>query len=70
MKVHGIERETNNKRLNLKKLTEDCWGVGTGEGGGKMDIGEGICQDECYEMYKPGDSQTLTLGLKICYMFN
>ena len=26
MKEDGIRRETNHKRLNLKKQTEGCWG--------------------------------------------
>uniref|UniRef100_A0A8C7BZ01 Uncharacterized protein n=1 Tax=Neovison vison TaxID=452646 RepID=A0A8C7BZ01_NEOVI len=28
MKEDGIGRETNHKRLNLKKQTEGCWGLG------------------------------------------
>ena len=27
-----------------------------------MDIGEGVCYGECYEVCKPGDSQTCTPG--------
>ena len=34
------------------------------ECGGDMDIGEGMCYDECCEMCKPGDSQTCTPGDK------
>ena len=32
MKEDGIGRETNHKRLNLKKQTEGCWGKGDGRG--------------------------------------
>ena len=43
--------------------------MGTGEGGGDMDIGEGMCYDECCEMCKPGESQTCTPGDKnICLL--
>lgn len=33
-----------------------------GEGDWVMDIGEGMCFDECCEVCKPGDSQTCTPG--------
>ena len=32
----------------------------SGEGGGVMDIGEGMCYSECCEVCKPGKSQTCT----------
>ena len=53
------ERETNHKRLNLKKQTEGCWRGGRWEGWGSwvMDIGEGMC----YELFKTDESQTCTL---------
>ena len=63
MKQDGIRREINHKTLNLTKQTEGCWGgEGQGEGGWVMDIGEGMCYGECYEVCKPGDSQTCTPG--------
>ena len=55
MKQDGIGRERNHKRL---LISQNKLGLQAGEGVGVMDIGEGIC----YEVYKPGDSQTCTPG--------
>ena len=33
-----------------------------GDGGGDMDIGEGMCYGECCEVCKTDDSQTYTPG--------
>ena len=52
----GPGRETNQETLNLKKQTEGC--CGEGWGGWFMDIGEGMCYGECYELCKTDDSQT------------
>ena len=35
---------------------------GKGEGGWVMDIGEGMCYGECFEVCKPDDSQTCIPG--------
>ena len=40
-----------------------------GEGGGIMDIGEGMCFGECCEVCKPGDSQTCIPGDKNICLF-
>ena len=60
MKQDGIGRETNHKRLLMSQ--NKLRGAGGGEGGGVMDIGEGMCYGECCEVCKPGDSQTCTPG--------
>ena len=48
--------------LNLRKQTEGCWSGGGWEGwdGWVMDIGEGMCYDERYELCKTDESQTCT----------
>ena len=55
-------RQTIKDSISKNRLRV-AWG-GAGEGGGDMDIGEGMCYDECCEMCKPGDSQTCTPGDK------
>ena len=63
LKQDGIRRETNHKRLLISQnKLRVAGGRGSGEGGGVMDIGEGMCFGECCEVYKPGDSQTCTPG--------
>ena len=58
MKQDGIGRETNHKRLLISQnKLRFARGEGEGECGWVMDIGEGMCYDECCEMCKPGNSQ-------------
>ena len=65
MKQDGIGRETNQKRLLMSQnKLKVAGGGGQREGGGVMDIGEGMCYGECCEVCKPGDSQTCTPGNK------
>ena len=56
------ERETNHKRLNLRKQTEGCWRGVVWEGwdGWVMDTGEGIWYGECCELCKTDESRTCT----------
>lgn len=55
MKQDGIGRETNRNRLlisqNKLRVTRE-----------KVDIGEGMCYDECCKVCKPDDAQTCTPG--------
>ena len=72
--VGGGRKRTNEKMgLGGRQTIKDsisknrlrvAGGRGSGEGDGEMDIGEGMCYDECCEMCKPGDSQTCTPGDK------